>query len=82
VKRFLIKTLDGRELIVYGENAHVVALKLVGQKLYTLKGMVPTAPIASISYAGNWVGCQIENDPLAMICIDNQYEFAALKKAK
>jgi hypothetical protein len=82
VKRFLIKTLDGRELIVYGENSHTAALKLIGQKLYTLKGMVSPASIVSVAYVGNWIGCQIENDPLQVSCVDNQYEFAALKKSK
>jgi hypothetical protein len=80
MKRWLIKTSDGRELIVYAETGESAKRKLDGQKLYTLKGMVSPAAVISVEHVGDWEDGQLKNDKLTVNCVDNQYEFAALKK--
>jgi hypothetical protein len=79
VKRFLIKTVDGRELIVYATDQNAARRKLVGQKLWTLTRMVDPAAVVSVEHVGDWDG-GLKNDTLTVNCIDNQYEFAALKR--
>ena len=80
MKRFLIKTLDGRELIVYATDQNAARRKLVGQKLWTLTRMVDPAAVVSVEHVGDWENGQLKNDKLTVNCVDNQYEFAALRK--
>ena len=62
MKRFLIKTFDGRELLVYATDRNSAIRKLKGQKLWTLTKMVDPAAVVSAEYVGDWENGQLIND--------------------